>query len=92
MAFDPANHNLTPTEEELARALNDVYEALADGIDLKDDSGVLFQSLLKISGLLGGKPLSEIKTSVAKAGVANVFDELAEREAEQTADEDPEPA
>ena len=86
MGFNPSNHNLSPSEEELARELNNVYEALADGIQLADDTGTLFQALLKISSNLRGRSLAEIKTSLAKASVANVFDELADRgrpEAEQ---------
>ena len=81
--FDISNYNITPgsNAEGVASDLNKVYEALENGVSFKDDAGPVFTGLLSIALRLRGKTRAEIVDIVAKAAVANVFDELAERPA-----------
>ena len=80
MAFDIAHYNITPGSDAdaIAADLNKVYEALADGVNFKDDAGPVFTGLSSIALRLQGKSVAEIKAIMAKASVANVFDELSE--------------
>ncbi len=50
-------------------------------MSFKDDAGPVFTGLSSIALRLRGKTRAEIVDIVAKAAVANVFDELAERPA-----------
>ena len=81
--FDISNYNITPgsNAEGVASDLNKVYEALENGVSFKDDAGPFFTGLSSIALRLRGKTRAEIVDIVAKAAVANVFDELAERPA-----------
>lgn len=81
--FDISNYNITPgsNAEGVASDLNKVYEALENGVSFKDDAGPVFTGLSSIALRLRGKTRAEIVDIVAKAAVANVFDELAERPA-----------
>ncbi len=76
--FDPANHNLTEGPElVVATEMNVAVEALSDGVGMEDASPV-FVAFSRIAGELRGKSKPEIRRILAKAGVAQLFDELAE--------------
>lgn len=83
MAFDLKNYNIEEGSDEAAVAeqLNAVYEAVADGFSFSDDAGPVFLGVSALLSRLSGKSKSEIAKIVAKAAVANVLDELAERPA-----------
>ncbi len=80
MAFDLNNYNIESGSEtaSLANHVNNVVEALSDGIDFKDDSGPVFMGLAAVAAILQGRDKLEIRAMLLKAAAANVFDELAE--------------
>jgi hypothetical protein len=76
--FDPNNHNLQEGNElEVARDLNEVIETLTDGVDISD-TGPVARGLMRIARRLAGKSQADIRRMLAKAAVAQAFDELAE--------------
>lgn len=83
MAFDLSNYNMDAgsVEAAVASQLNAVFEALEDGVSLSDDAGPVALGIAAVFSALKGRPKGEIAMIVAKAAIANVFDELAERPA-----------
>jgi hypothetical protein len=79
LAFNLDNYNIKPgsSADAVAQALDSVYEALSDGVSVADAVQV-FSGLTSAFMQLRGKSVSEIKSVVAHAAVALVFDEVAE--------------
>jgi hypothetical protein len=80
MPFDLNNYNIESGSKtaKVADWLNAIVDALENGVQL-EDAGVAYASASQIYGELKGMSGPELKFLIAKAALANVFDELAER-------------
>lgn len=75
--FDPLNYQMTQDEIEIAEAVNGLVEALSDGVDLADAPAAV-KAVRVAREKLSGAMRSEIRRTLAKVALAQVFDELAE--------------
>lgn len=82
MAFDISNFNIEDGSKtaRVAGWLNAIVDALENGVQM-EDAGVAFASASSVYAELMGMAGGELKMLIAKAALANVLDELAERAA-----------